>query len=676
MMKKIFRFLYVLLVGLFVLLNVHNLKAQESNGWKPLGQQYSVQQLQQLVIPRDDWHPFPNVSDPTGFEKIPKSIRQGYIRQAEKLLDAKWPRLPATVFLQFKRNGNRSNYEKLSFKRRQMLATLVLAEAFERKGRFIDQIINGIWATCEESFWGVPAHMGLQKAGVGLPDVEDPVVDLFAAETAQELAWTYYLLKPELDKVSPLVTSRIEYEVRRRILIPYLNHKDWWYLGYQWRANKESHSPPNNWNPWINSNVLPTALILARDPELRLKLVYKTMDSIDNFVIPYPSDGGSDEGPEYWGRAAGSLLDYLETLKSATGGKIDKFNQPVIRNMGEFIYKTYISDPYFINYGDADAKIHPDPALLYRFGQDTGDSLLTRFASFEYRKQETGNGDATLKLNQLKLLNYPFGALNRALPALKSINELLKITPEEPFSRDVWLPDLQVMAARSNQGSSKGFYLMAKGGTNGASHNHNDVGNFIVYYDGQPVLVDAGAQTYTAKTFSSQRYEIWNNQSRYHNLPDINGVMQQNGGQYAARQVDYQNDEQKAQLSMELSGAYPKKAEVHSWKRTIRLNRGENVVLNESYVLDDTKGSITENFITPCKPDIRKSGLVVLTDTVNKQTYHLNYPGNQFKPEVEKVSINDTRMSHNWGDHLYHITLTAQNPKDKDSFEIQINTAN
>lgn len=40
-------------------------------------------------------------------------------------------------------------------------------------------------------------------------------------------------------------------------------------------------------------------------------------------------------------------------------------------------------------------------------------------------------------------------------------------------------------------------------------HNHNDIGQFIVYADGKPVIIDVGVETYTAKTFSERRYEIW-----------------------------------------------------------------------------------------------------------------------------------------------------------------------
>ena len=111
------------------------------------------------------------------------------------------------------------------------------------------------------------------------------------------------------------------------------------------------------------------------------------------------------------------------------------------------------------------------------------------------------------------------------------------IKPYQPLPRDTWLSEIQVMTARDKAGSADGFYVAAKGGHNLESHNHNDVGHFIVYIDGEPVIIDAGVGPYTGKTFSSQRYEIWTMQSAYHSLPTINGVMQSPGAEFAAREA-------------------------------------------------------------------------------------------------------------------------------------------
>ena len=96
------------------------------------------------------------------------------------------------------------------------------------------------------------------------------------------------------------------------------------------------------------------------------------------------------------------------------------------------------------------------------------------------------------------------------------------------------------MAARDREGSADGLYVAAWGSHNAQSHNHNDVGNAIVFVDGAPVLVDVGRPTYTSQTFSSRRYDIWAMQSAFHNLPTVNGQMQKDGRAFAAKNVVYQ----------------------------------------------------------------------------------------------------------------------------------------
>ncbi len=153
-----------------------------------LGSAWSSDRIAGALLPRSAFQPFPKASARAGWEALPSDARSAMIAAGEKQLGAGWESLPATVFLDFRRNGNRSRYEAIRNRRRDRLQSLVMAECMEGKGRFADEIANGIWLTCEESFWGVPAHLGAQKAGTGLPDVAEPIVDLFAAETASLLA--------------------------------------------------------------------------------------------------------------------------------------------------------------------------------------------------------------------------------------------------------------------------------------------------------------------------------------------------------------------------------------------------------------------------------------------------------------------------------------------------------
>ena len=614
------------------------------------------QQLGRILLSRTDFKPHPTIQDRQAWTQVPQNVQAECIKEAERLLGAKWEPLPAALFLEYKRNGNRTNYERVSFGRRQRLATLVMAEVFENKGRFLDDIGNGVWAICEETFWGVPAHIGAQKKGTDLPDVTEPIVDLFVAETASLLAWTDYLLGPRLDTVSPLLRERIRIEEERRILTPCLDRDDFWWMGFGPRKDV------NNWNPWICSNWLTVALLNEQSETRRHKSVFKIMRVLDNFVNIYPEDGGCDEGPGYWGRAGASLFDCLELLKSASAGKIDLYGDPLIRKMGQYIYKVYIKDDFYVNFADASARLTPEAGLIYRYGKRIDDPAMAGFGAFLARQQGLAQN---LKVSRN-------GSLGRLLPDLFVITELASATPREPLLGEAWFPNLEVMTARSAPGSSAGLYLAAKGGHNAESHNHNDVGNFIVYSDGRPVLIDVGVGTYTSKTFSSRRYEIWTMQSDFHNLPTINGVMQKEGRQFHSGSPRFAADAAKVEFALDIAGAYPPEAKVDRWERTLTLNRGKSIELLEDYQLKEARKPIRLNLMTPLLADVGRKGMIQLSDPTAHLQYGISYDASQFEASVEDIPLSDDRLKGAWGERLTRIILTSKNLATKGSYRIEI----
>ena len=174
-----------------------------------LSRKYPLESLEAMLIARAQWKPYPTAADRGAWEALPETVRQAQIRLGERALTQPWPHLEATNYLQFARNGNRSEYETPNFARRDILGTLVIAECMEGKGRFLDGITNAVWSICEESSWVLPAHINAQKAGSGLPDTTEPVVDLFDGETAALVAWTAYLVGEQLQTVSPLILPRL-----------------------------------------------------------------------------------------------------------------------------------------------------------------------------------------------------------------------------------------------------------------------------------------------------------------------------------------------------------------------------------------------------------------------------------------------------------------------------------
>ncbi len=623
-----------------------------------LGGTFAPENLKAILLALGDWHPFPQASERESWMKIPEIVRGAHVRQAEKHLAGDWATPKASVFLDFVRNGNRSRYEAISFGRRTQLADLVLGECIEGKGRFLDDIVNGIWTISEETFWGVPAHISAQKRGSGLPDVSEPVVDLFAAETGMLLAWTEYLLGDELDRISPLIRERIQYEIERRILKPNLERDDFWWMGLGGQKT-------NNWNPWICSNWLTAALLIEKDSERRVQTVHKILRCLDRFLNSYPKDGGCDEGPGYWDRAGGSLSDCLELLSSVSQGKIDIFDRPLIKEIGRYIGRVHIADRYYINFADAPAKLSASASLIFRYGRRIGDEDMASFGAYLARQQHVGED----------YVRGSFGCLGRVLPTLFNLEELLKAMPKEPLVRDFWLPELQVMAARSFEGSTKGLYLAAKGGHNDESHNHNDVGNFIVYSDGYPVLIDAGVETYTAKTFSGQRYEIWTMQSGYHNLPTVNGVMEKSGREFRATDVGYKADAKKVDFSLDIAKAYPPQAGLNSWRRTLTLERGKRIVVKERFLLDSIKQPLQMTLMSWRRPELAADGMIKLENPEGLKAakpLSILFDKSLFSAAIETIRLEDGQLRSSWGDRLYRILLTAKKTPRQGEFSIRI----
>lgn len=617
-----------------------------------LSERYT-EDLEHVLVPQEAFRPFPTAAERDAWDALPAGLRQGHVILAEQYLHHEWPSLPATLFMEFTRTGNRSHYEGRSFERRNILTALVIGECIEGQGRFLDDIINGIWAICEESYWGVPATNYLSGSETEpLPDKENNVIDLFAGETAGLLAWTHYLLRSQLDALSERISRRIRYEIRTRILDPFLTREDFWWMGFL------PNRSVNNWNPWCNSNCLTAILLLEGDPQRRRQAVAKAMRSIDRFIHSYHPDGGCDEGSTYWTRAGGSLFDCLELLYAASNGRISLYDEPLIQEIGRFVYRVHISDSYYINFADGGAKVHMPGALIYNYGRRIGDAALAEFGASLHRASRNDPPVVT-------------GPMPRVLPELFSWSEMDTAPAAEPNVRDVWLKDIQVMVARENGGSHSGLYLAAKGGHNAESHNHNDVGNFIVYVDGLPCLVDVGVETYSAKTFSRRRYEIWTMQSAYHNVPRVNGTDQQAGLRFRAHKVSYDVSDSRAELSVDIASAYPESSGIVSWHRTLRLHRGSTpgIEVVEDFTLSQPSDDIALVLMTPASLHTGPGEAIL---AMAGRLVQITFDAARLAPHSETVTITDQRLRSVWGDHLCRLMLKTQAPTQRDTWRLRI----
>jgi hypothetical protein len=111
-----------------------------------------------------------------------------------------------------------------------------------------------------------------------------------------------------------------------------------------------------------------------------------------------------------------------------------------------------------------------------------------------------------------------------------------------------------------------------KGGHNAEHHNHNDVGSFVVVVGGKPVLLDPGSETYTARTFSSKRYESKLLNSYGHPVPVIAGQLQHEGRDAQGKLLRTEFTDKTDTLQFDISSAY-KAPDLKTLERTFVYSR-------------------------------------------------------------------------------------------------------
>lgn len=518
--------------------------------------------------------------------------------------------------------------------RRSLLGVFLIAECMEAKGRFFDQIVNGIIAVCEETSW--VQMLNMREKGFALPDESDNYVDLCSAETAQLFAWISALMGSRLDAEDKGIRERMEREVLRRVIKPYLDRSDYWWMGF-------TKDRVNNWNPWCNQNVIEAAALMRFDPSVKARVIEKACLSLDVYIERYPRDGACDEGPGYWSAAGLGLGTCVDLLKRATGGGIDGSGINGLKAIASYYYKVHIDKDWFVNFADGDARLDIPPGV-FRLGELIGDDKLTDMGRF-------AKPTAPVLTHWFSIYSH--------LAALFDAKRRDEKPARAVYLKRAAFNDCGILAARENEGEARGFFLCAKGGSNIESHNHNDIGSFVVFLDGEPLLIDLGTEEYSLKTFSPERFSIWYLQSQYHNCPTVAGQMQCDGKDYRAEDTLITIDDEDDSISMELRNAYPVDVAVRSWRRTIGLYRGgtPRVVVSDSYAgLGD--GLTKYNFISRAKPSVEDGN--VMFSVADGLSAAMSFDSESLEVDVEDIPITESRMLRNWGGMVWRIVFTEK----------------
>lgn len=487
--------------------------------------------------------PFPPIDDRAAWAAVRRRLGEqqfaALLTQAETDAHTPIPALPATLWLDFARTGHREGYEDPAGHRRRMLWNLTLAECLENVGRFLDPLLNVAWATCEESSWAYPAHEA------ALTDMQHPYLDLGVAGTALTLAEMDALVGTQLD---PRLGQRIRYEVDRRCLTPYLTRHDHW-----WLHQAQTHSV-NNWTAVCNSGIVGAAIYLETDLARLAEIIARAAHSLADYLDTFDPDGGSSEGPGYWGYGFGHYVILAHLVEHRTGGRVNLLAGERLREIAVYPLRTLLSHGVYVNFSDCEPDVALEPALLHYLGQRLDLPDLHGLAVTQ----------ATVAPHHAY---FDWGL--RTLFWLPPVEIPATYTP----ARHDWFRGMQWMLARFDPADANALVLAAKGGHNDEMHNQNDVGNFIVHWQRESLIADMGTGRYTKDYFGDKRYESFVNSSFGHSVPVPNGQLQCAGRGYTAQLLEHHTNAREDRLLLELKDAYPPEAELQSLRRRLTLHR-------------------------------------------------------------------------------------------------------
>ncbi|MBR4889129.1 MAG: heparinase II/III family protein [Clostridia bacterium] len=610
------------------------------------------QGLKNVLLPREKFNPLPKYEDEAAWAAVPAKHREIVIQKAEEVLKLPVPRALASSYMKYYRSGVRDYDTNFYGAMRDALLYLTAAECMERKGRFMDALLDHVWALCETTTWVLPAHnwSGLEgylnsPDGRPLADINDPQIDIIGATLAEYMAWVLYVMRSELDKISYLITERIEYELNKRIVEPFCNRRDEWWIT----------TSTHNWHMWTASNCLAVVLLTETNPAKRAKAAELGLKYTEEYYRRFVSDGSNNEGAGYWVASAGSMYYALKLLQLASNGAIDHFDEPMVKNIIGYIRNTHINGREFYNYSYTTRYNTTLQGLdLYEMGLDVNDTSLMELGAHVYHYDGLS----------LPPEDHVYPLLRRILYT----HTMEEITPKAPNVGFYWSERQQMMIAREKPGTPEGLFLGARG-HNGYRHCHRDGGAFILYNNCKPVYIDLGAATYSRAVIDERyRHQHFACVPESHNAVTVNGTGHLPGRTTGAMSEELFLQGQKdnacthstavdngteAVFTVDVGHLFPEESGVQRLTRTFTMDRAAGEVRVRQQVECDRESDICLHFMTCEKPELNDGICVGGT----KLTYDTNF----FTAAVEKFDYeDDPKIRHAWGDEIYRTTLIAR----------------
>lgn len=513
---------------------------------------------------------------------------------AEECRGTAIPALPYSRFKLFHETGDRFQYEDSEvgyFPRRGRIAAFgVLSWLYERE-EDIHELEDIIWAICDEYTWSLPAHVEREAFTTRLEN-DAYMVDLFAAETAQTLAEICFLLG---NRIAPIVRLRVKRLIKERVLDRVLQQDFGWMTA------------THNWAAVCAGSVGMAAIYAIEDDERLAEVLSRLLPALDCFLSGFSEDGACLEGIGYWRYGFSYFTEFAELLERRTAGKICLFDDPRVEKIAAFQQKIYFPGGRTVCFSDGSSRAKWFPGISF--------FLNSRFES------------VTLLPEAFCQLSFAADHCHRWSNILRNLLWAQEKAAEEGRFQTCCLPAAQWFIGHSPVGAG----IAAKAGHNDEPHNHNDVGSFQYYLNGEEMLSDLGSGEYTRQYFSDQRYDYFVCGSQGHSLPMIDGCTQRAGKE--ARAEDVVLDEKG--IRMDMTNVYGLDC-LTSLKRSILFDEPTGTMtLTDAFALNEEKHDVCERFITYGKVTVEDGCAVI---RLNEQAIRVDYDPALFAPIVTPVT--------------------------------------
>lgn len=487
-----------------------------------------------------------------------RTFREKYLERWEAECENTYPNtLRYSDWAEFWSSGKRIEFNYFQA-RQQLMAATFLALIYPEEEKYFKRVQDQLYIICNEYSWCIPAHFG--KMLEGNPRRK---IDLFCAETALALSEIYSIFEDKLDE---FIKMRVRTELEDRIVNSMAEVERFGFEGMS-----------NNWSSVCAFNVGGTLMLMFPDRFAEFK---PRLDAaLALYLTGYHDDGVCLEGASYWSYGFGSYVYYADMLLEFTGE--DLFAIPKVKNIATFMQKTFLSGSACVSFSDGGRTASFGVGLLHRLKKQFPDDIVLLKSEFK------GGRDGCARFS----------------PALRTVlwfDEDYYNNPEESSADITFFGEGAKWFIRRLP--SYGF--AAKGGHNREPHNHNDIGSFIFAKSGQQVLMDLGPGAYTKQYFSGERYNTFQAHSRSHSVPIIGDVYQMNGVQYAAKDMSWDGDT----LRMDISGAYPTD-DLRSLYRSFKIEPDGIILTDEIDYAGE--GEITERFVTLHEPTVGDSSVEI-----------------------------------------------------------------